>query len=76
MYNKHNTSSNELLNSTIEVALYNGDYCISYGSQFYWWHKSESLEKTTDLPQFLEKLYHMPDVLSTPHYREESNSQS
>jgi hypothetical protein len=26
------------------------------GSQFYWWRKSEDLEKTTDLSQVIDKL--------------------
>jgi hypothetical protein len=29
------------------------------GSQFYWWRKPEYLEKTTDLPQFTDKVYHI-----------------
>jgi hypothetical protein len=29
------------------------------GGQFYWWRKPEYLEKTTDLPQVADKLYHI-----------------
>jgi hypothetical protein len=31
-------------------------YC---GRQFYWWGKPEYLEKTNDLPQATDKLYHI-----------------
>ena len=34
-------------------------YQLYRGGQFYWWRKPESPEKTIDLPQIIDKLYHI-----------------
>ena len=40
-------------------ATFNNMSVIYRGGQFYWWRKSEYLEKTTDLPQVTDQLHHV-----------------
>ena len=40
-------------------ATFNNISVISYGGQFYWWRKPEYPEKTIDLSQVTDKLYHI-----------------
>jgi hypothetical protein len=40
-------------------ATFNNILQLYRGCQFYWWKKLEYPEKTIDLPQVTDKLYHM-----------------
>ena len=64
------------LNSTNIIITQNvGIWCLTplstlfqlyRGDKLYWWRKLVYLEKTTDLPQITEKLYHILIEYTTP----------
>jgi hypothetical protein len=55
VYNKHNLLKVwfMMFNATFN------NFQLYCGSQYYWWRKPEYPEKTPDLPQVIDKIYHM-----------------
>jgi len=50
-------------------ATLNNISAIYRGGQYYWWRKPEDLEKTMDLSQVTDKLYHISCIKnSTPRH--------
>jgi hypothetical protein len=46
-------------NMWVRVLVFNTTFNNISGGQFYWWRKPKYSEKTADLPQVTDKLYHI-----------------